>query len=246
MTIKSAQASGRLRNHSTASRDARDNGLWARRTGQTGYARSLQSVPSVKSGSLLPTTALAVTLRTFRMTVGRAIGRGAKRVRVTIEHMLRAMSLGTAGTRLPAILVFPLRAMQGSAAVFTSHISLRDSTQKMSSPRMKRESAASRDVAARRRRWYDHAVDGTGHTVMALRHPSIGMGFNWRVDLWGAPGVVAHRCDDPVLATGAEMTARAIGDAEITDLRPALGNAQHPDAGREEPVWALVHGAAMV
>ena len=25
----------------------------------------------------------------------------------------------------------------------------------------------------------------TGHTVMALRHPSIGMGFNWRVDLWG-------------------------------------------------------------
>ena len=86
----------------------------------------------------------------------------------------------------------------------------------------------------------------TGHTVMALRHPSIGMGFNWRVDLWGSPGIVAHRSDDPVLATGAEMTARAIGDAEITDLRPALSNAQHPDAGRDEPVWGATHVRAVL
>ena len=86
----------------------------------------------------------------------------------------------------------------------------------------------------------------TGHTVMALRHPSIGLGFNWRVDLWGAPGAVAHRCDDPVLATGAEMTAKAIGDAEITDLRPALGNARHPDAGRDAPVWGATHVRAVL
>ena len=86
----------------------------------------------------------------------------------------------------------------------------------------------------------------TGHTVMALRHPSIGMGFNWRADLWGAPGVVAHRCDDPVLATGAEMAARAIGEVEIADLRPALGNAQHPDAGRDEPVWGATHVRAVL
>ena len=81
---------------------------------------------------------------------------------------------------------------------------------------------------------------------MALRHPSIGMGFNWRVNLWGAPGVVAHRCDDPVLATGAEMTAKAIGEAEIADLRPVLGNARHPDAGRDAPVWGATHVRAVL
>ena len=84
----------------------------------------------------------------------------------------------------------------------------------------------------------------TGHTALALRHSSIGMGFNWRVDLWGAPGVVAHRSDDPVLATGAGMAARAMGDAEIADLRPALSHAGHPDAGRDAPVWGATHARA--
>ena len=37
------------------------------------------------------------------------------------------------------------------------------------------------------------------------------------------------------------MTTRAIGDAEIVDLRPALSNARHSDAGRDAPIWGATH-----
>lgn len=81
----------------------------------------------------------------------------------------------------------------------------------------------------------------TGLTVFALRHPSIGMGFNWRVDLRAAPGTVAHRSDHPALERGAAATARAIGNAEIADLRPALRKVGHGDGKRSEPVWGATH-----
>ena len=41
----------------------------------------------------------------------------------------------------------------------------------------------------------------TGHTVMTLRHPSIGMGFNWRADLWSAPGVRERETDTEICAS---------------------------------------------
>ena len=61
--------------------------------------------------------ALAVTLGTFRMLARRTLGRGAKLVRVTIEHMFLAMSLRAARTRLPDILACPLRPAQGLSAI---------------------------------------------------------------------------------------------------------------------------------
>ena len=81
----------------------------------------------------------------------------------------------------------------------------------------------------------------TGLTVLALRHPSIGMGFNWRVDLRAGPGTVAHRSDHPALARGAAATAKAIGNAEIADLRPALRKVGHEDGKRSEPIWGATH-----
>ena len=86
----------------------------------------------------------------------------------------------------------------------------------------------------------------TGHIVMALRDPTIGMGFNWRVDLWAVPGAVAHRSDDSALASGAEAAAQTMGDAEIVDLRPALKGARHPDAEGEEPIWGATHVRAVL
>ena len=86
----------------------------------------------------------------------------------------------------------------------------------------------------------------TGHIVMALRHPSIGMGFNWRVSLRTAPGMLAHRSDNPALSRGTAATAKAIGKAEIVDLRAALRSVHHPDAERTEPIWSATHVRAVL
>ena len=94
-----------------------------------------------KVRGMIAAAALAVTLGTFRMLAGRPQGRGAKLVRVTIEHMFPTMRLRAAGTRLPATLGCPSRPAQGLFAFSTIHTDLRDRTQKMSSPYVKRGSA---------------------------------------------------------------------------------------------------------
>lgn len=65
----------------------------------------------------------------------------------------------------------------------------------------------------------------TGHIVLALQHPNIGMGFNWWAQLVAPPGVLAFRSDNALFSQAAAVTRRAIGDAEIADLRPALAEA---------------------
>ena len=64
----------------------------------------------------------------------------------------------------------------------------------------------------------------TGHVVMALRHPSIGMGFNWRVNLRTAPGMLAHRSDNPALSRGTRGHGQ--GDREGRDRGFEGGAAQ--------------------
>lgn len=86
----------------------------------------------------------------------------------------------------------------------------------------------------------------TGRAILAIRHPSIGMGFDWRVDLRGVPGAVAHRSDDPALSRGTAATAKAIGNAEIVDLRPALCRVRHPAGERGEPIWSATHVRAVL
>ena len=81
----------------------------------------------------------------------------------------------------------------------------------------------------------------TGHIVLALQHPSIGMGFNWWAQLVAPPGAVAFRSDDALFSRAAAVTRRAIGDAEIADLRPALAEAKHPDAASHHAVWGATH-----
>ena len=81
----------------------------------------------------------------------------------------------------------------------------------------------------------------TGHTVLGLQHPSIGMGFNWWANLTGPQGVIAFRSDNPLFAHAAKLTKQVMGDSEIADLRPALGKAGHPDAKRNNPIWGATH-----
>ena len=81
----------------------------------------------------------------------------------------------------------------------------------------------------------------TGHTVLGLQHPSIGMGFNWWADLLAPQGRVAFRSDNRLFANAARLTRQVMGDTEIADLRPALANAGHPDATRKNPIWGATH-----
>ena len=81
----------------------------------------------------------------------------------------------------------------------------------------------------------------TGHIVLALQHPSIGMGFNWWAQLVAPPGTVAFRSDNALFRQAAAVTRRAIGEAEIADLRPALAEAKHLDAASNHAVWGATH-----
>ena len=103
-------------------------------------------------------------------------------------------------------------------------------------PRLKAEPRAMLEMPQTTR---EHYV--TGITVMSLRHRSIGMGGSWRREIWGPPGATALTSGHRAFSKAAPITAKAMGNTEIVDLRPALIDAGHRAGGRDEPVWGATH-----